>query len=100
MKAMVKKVISFFYPKASSSDVRAPQLLDGLLNQCEVIVANKKQTVSLTLRILKSLYPCVDLDVAGDGFVATCTDEEGLKLVEDTTLTTDRIVEMVPVHIE
>jgi hypothetical protein len=101
MKVLVKKAISFFYPKDSSSDARAPQLLDGLLNRCEeVIVANMKQAVSLTLEILKSLYPRVDLDVAGDGFVATCTDEEGLKLVEDSALTADRIVEMVLVHIE
>jgi hypothetical protein len=47
---MVKKAISFFYQKASSSDARTPQLLDGLPNQCkEVIVANMKQAVSLTL---------------------------------------------------
>jgi hypothetical protein len=59
-----------------------------------------KQAVSLTLGILKSLYPRVDLDVAGDGFAATYTDEEGLKLVKDSTLTVDRIVEMVLVHIE
>jgi hypothetical protein len=59
-----------------------------------------KQAVSLTLGILKSLYPRVDLDIAGDGFAATYSDEEGLKLVEDSTLTVDRIVEMVPVHIE
>jgi hypothetical protein len=56
--------------------------------------------VSLTLGILKSLYPRADLDVAGDGFAVTCTDEEGLKLMEDFALTADRIVEMVPVHIE
>jgi hypothetical protein len=59
-----------------------------------------KQAVSLTLGILKSLYPRVDLDVAGDGFAATYTDEEGLKLVKDSTLTVDRIVKMVLVHIE
>jgi hypothetical protein len=40
------------------------------------------------------------LDVAGDGFVATYTDEEGLKLVEDSALMADRIVDMVPVHLE
>jgi hypothetical protein len=44
--------------------------------------------------------PRADLDVAGDDFAVTCTDEEGLKLMEDSTLMTGRIVEMVPVHIE
>jgi hypothetical protein len=40
-----------------------------------------KQSVSLTLRILKSLYPCADLDVMGEGFVTTYSDEEALKLI-------------------
>jgi hypothetical protein len=85
LKAMVKKVVSFFYSKDPSSDARTPQLLDGLPNRCrEVILANTKQAASLTLRILKSLYPRADLDAAGDGFTMTCTDEEALKLVEDS----------------
>jgi hypothetical protein len=65
-------------------------------NQCqEVILANMKQAASLTLRILKSLYPRADLDAVSDGFVVTCTSEEALKLVEDFVLMADRIVEMV-----
>jgi hypothetical protein len=56
-----------------------------------------KQVASLTLRILKSLYPRADLDAAGDGFMMTCTGEEALKLVEDSALTADRIVDMVPI---
>jgi hypothetical protein len=56
-----------------------------------------KQVASLTLRILKSLYPRADLDAAGDGFTMTCTSEEALRLVEDSALTADRIVDMVPI---
>jgi hypothetical protein len=56
-----------------------------------------KQVASLTLRILKSLYPRADLDAAGDGFTMTCTGEEALRLVEDSALTADRIVDMVPI---
>jgi hypothetical protein len=48
-----------------------------------------KQAVSLTLGILKSLYPQADLDAVGEGFAATCTGEEALKLVEDSALTAD-----------
>jgi hypothetical protein len=59
-----------------------------------------KHAVSLTLGILKSLYPRADLGVVGDGIAATCTHEEGLKLTEDSALMANRIVEMVPVHIE
>jgi hypothetical protein len=54
-----------------------------------------KQVVSLTLRILKSLYPRADLDTAGEGFEMTCTGEESLKLVEDSDSMADRIVDMV-----
>jgi hypothetical protein len=56
-----------------------------------------KQAVSLTLGILKSLYPRADLDAAGDGFAVTCTDEEALKLMEDSALTANHIVDMVPI---
>jgi hypothetical protein len=95
---MVKKVVSFFYPKDPSSDARTPQLLDGLPNRCrEVILVNMKHAMSLTLGILKSLYPRADLDAAGDGFTMTCTGEEALKLVEDSALTADRIVDMVTI---
>jgi hypothetical protein len=95
---MVKKAVSFFYLKDLSSDARTPQLLDGLLNWCrEVILANMKQAVSLTLGILKSLYPQADLDVAGDSFAMICTSEEALKVVEDSALTVGHIVDMVPV---
>jgi hypothetical protein len=31
-----------------------------------------------------SLCPRADLDVAGEGFTATCNDEEALNLVEDS----------------
>jgi hypothetical protein len=35
-----------------------------------------RKATRLTLGILKSLYPNVDLYVAGVGFAATCSDEE------------------------
>jgi hypothetical protein len=57
-----------------------------------------KQAASLTLGILKSLYPRANLDAVGDSFVVTCTDEEALKLMEDSDLIVDRIVDKVPVH--
>jgi hypothetical protein len=54
-----------------------------------------KQSVSLTLMILKYLYPRDDLDVAGEGFAVTCTNEEASKLMEDSTVIVDQIVEML-----
>jgi hypothetical protein len=41
------------------------------------------------------LYLPADLDVAGEGFAATCTGEEDLKLVEDSDSMADRVVDMV-----
>jgi hypothetical protein len=76
------KVVSFFYPKDSSSAARVPQLLDDPPTRCrEVILANMKPSVSLTLGILKSLYSRADLDTTGGSFVVTCIDEEALKLM-------------------
>jgi hypothetical protein len=60
-------------------------MLDSLLTRSqEIILANMRQLASLTLGILKSLYPRADLDMAGEGFVVTCSDEEALTLVEDS----------------
>jgi hypothetical protein len=56
-----------------------------------------KQSASLTLGILKLLYPQADLDAAGEGFVATCSDEEALKLIEDSTVMMGHIVDMLQV---
>jgi hypothetical protein len=95
---MVENAMAFFYSGDSSTIARVPQMLDGLPTRSrEVILANMKQSTSLTLRILKSLYPRANLDVAGESFVATCTDEEASKLVEDSAVMAEYIVEMLSV---
>jgi hypothetical protein len=53
-----------------------------------------KQAASLTLEVLKSLYPRADLDAADEGFAMTSTDEEALKLMEDFAMMADRILDM------
>jgi hypothetical protein len=91
-------VIAFFYPGESSSDTRASQMLDSISNQSrEIILANMWQSVSLTLGILKSLYPQADLDTAGEDLVVTCIDEEALKLVEDSAVTAGQVINMLGV---
>jgi hypothetical protein len=58
LKAMVDNTIAFFYPGESSSDTRAPQMLGSLPNRSrEIILTNMWQSVSLTLGIMKPLYP-------------------------------------------
>jgi hypothetical protein len=95
---MVENAIAFCYPNDSSTAAWAPQMLDSLLTRSqEIILANMKQSMSLTLRILRSLYPRADLDAAGEGFVVTCIDDEALKLIEDSAVTAGHIVDMLPV---
>jgi hypothetical protein len=58
LKAMVNNVVAFFYSGQSSSNARAPQMLDNLPSRSQdIILANMRQSASLTLGILKSLYP-------------------------------------------
>jgi hypothetical protein len=56
-----------------------------------------RQLTSLTLGILKSLYPRANLDATGEGFVETCSDEEALKLVEDSAKIASHVVDMLGV---
>jgi hypothetical protein len=73
-------------------------MLDILPNRSrEIIFANIQQSTSLTQGILKSLYPPADLDVAGEGFAVTCSDEESLKHVEDSAVMTGWVVDMLGV---
>jgi hypothetical protein len=96
---MVNNAVAHFYPDESSSNVRAPQMLDSLSGRSqEIIFANMRQSASLTLGILKSLYPRADLDVAGEGFTMTCSDEEALKQVEDSAKTAGQVVDMLGVN--
>jgi hypothetical protein len=69
---MVDNVVAFFYPGESSSEACATHMIDSLPTRSwEIILANMRQSMSLTLGILKSLYPRDDLDTAGEGFLAT-----------------------------
>jgi hypothetical protein len=95
---MVNNVVAFFDLSESSSNARAPQMLDIPPSRSrEIILANMRQSMSLTLCILKSLYPWADLDAAGEGFAVTCSDEEALKLVEDSAKIAEQVVDMLGV---
>jgi hypothetical protein len=73
-------------------------MLDSLPSRSwEIILTKMKQSASLTLGILKSLYPRADLDAAGEGFAVTYSDEEALKLIEDSAVMAGHIVDMLPI---
>jgi predicted exporter len=57
-----------------------------------------RQSTSLTLVILKSLYPQAKLYMTGKGFMATYTEDEANKLIEDSVVTMSQIVEMLVVN--
>jgi hypothetical protein len=93
---MVGNTVAFFYAGESSSKVRAPKMLDNLPTRSrEIILMNMRLSASLTLRILRSLYPGANLDVAGVGFTMTCSDGEALMLVEDSDVMMGHIVDML-----
>jgi hypothetical protein len=96
--AMVENAIAFFYPGESSTGTCAPQMLGSLPTRPrEIILVNMKPSASLTLGILKSLYPQADLDTVGEGFAMNCSDDEALKLIEDSAVMVGHIVNMLPV---
>jgi hypothetical protein len=73
-------------------------MLDSLPTRSqEIILANMKQSASLTLGILMSLYPRADLDAACEGFTVTCSNEEALKPIEDSAVMAGHIIDMLPV---
>jgi hypothetical protein len=97
---MANNAVASFYPGESSSNARTPQMLDILLSRSrEIIVANMRQSASLTLGIMKSLYPRANLDVVGEGFVSTCSNDEALKLVKDSAKTAGQVVDMFGIGI-
>jgi hypothetical protein len=92
---MVENMVAFSYTEDSTSVAQALQLLDVLLTRSrEVILANMRQLTSLTLGILKSLYPRANLDTTGEGFTMTCI-EEASKLIEDSAVIASQVMEML-----
>jgi hypothetical protein len=78
---------------------QAPELLDMLPTWSRVVItSNVRKASSLTLRILKSLYQKADLGATDEGFVATCSEEESVNLVQSFLETTTLVIEMIPVN--
>jgi hypothetical protein len=95
---MVDNAVAFLYPGESSSKPRTPQMLDSQpMMSREIILTNMRQSVSLTLKVLKSLYPRANLDATGGCFAMTCSNEEALKLVEDSAMSVGWDVDMLGV---
>jgi hypothetical protein len=95
---MVENAVVYFYLDDLASAARVAMLLERLSTQYqEVILTHMRKASTLTLRILKSLYPRADLDVAAEGFAATCIKDEANKLMEDSVVMLSRVMEMLPI---
>jgi hypothetical protein len=82
LKTISENIVEYFCPKHSNAKQPAPELMDALSTRSrEIIQKNMLKASSLTLAILKSLYPRADLEAAGEGFATTSSDEEGKALV-------------------
>jgi hypothetical protein len=98
LKAMAENIVAYFYPQDSDTVAWVPELLDMLpARSREVITSNMRKASRLTLGILKSLYPKADLDVAGEGFTATCSKDEVADLVQSFMESATRVIEMIPI---
>jgi hypothetical protein len=64
----------------------------------EVIISNMRKASRLILWILRSLYPRAELDTAGEGFAASCTEEEVSDLGQSFVETMTQVIEMIPVE--
>jgi hypothetical protein len=79
---MAENAVTYFYLQDSDTTQRALELRDMLPTQSwEIIHSNMMKVLSLTIDILKSLYPKADLGATGEGFTATCREELANDLV-------------------
>jgi hypothetical protein len=93
---MAENAMAYFYPEDPNFAARAPMLQDMLPTRSrEIIISNMRKASSLSLRILKTLYPRADLDLSGEGFMMTCIEEEADKLVEDSIEMMTRVIEIL-----
>jgi hypothetical protein len=82
LKAIGKNTVAYFYPQDLDTMSRAPELLDMLPTRSqEVIISNMRKVSSLTLGILKSLYPKADLGATAERFTTMCSEDEATNLV-------------------
>jgi hypothetical protein len=96
LKTIAENVVPYFYPQDSEITRRAPQLLDSLPTRSQdseitrrapqlldslptrsrgLVQSSMPKASSLSLGIVKYLYPDAELELASEGFAATCSNE-------------------------
>jgi hypothetical protein len=63
----------------------------------ELIKKQMLMASSLTLGVLKSLYPHANLDVAGEGFAKDCDQAQAAQLIGDSLQAAAQIFDMIKI---
>ena len=67
-----------------------------MLDKTRELMKNRMlRASSLTLGILKSLYPRASLDIAREGFAKDCEPTRASQLVKDSVAAASEIIEMI-----
>ena len=83
---------------AKSGCYKVPELLIAVTDKTRELMKKRMlRASSLTLGILKSLYPRADLDVAKEGFARDCDQARASKLVKDSVAAATEIIEMIQI---
>ena len=96
MKQITRSTLGYFYPEAELSDSEVPRLLDSLPGRVRGYIKTALvKADSLTLGILKSLYPKASLYVVADGWAADISLEKADKTVRSFKGVATKIAAMI-----
>ena len=94
----MEKVVSYFPSDQAHAASQVPELLSAVPDKTQEQMKKRMlKASSLTLGILKSLYPRANLDVAGEGFAKDCESAQASRLVKDSVAAATEIIEMIKI---
>ena len=93
-----RKVVSYFYSGQAHTASQLPELLTTVPEKTRELMKKRMlRASSLTLGILKSLYPRANLDIAGEGFAKNCEPMQASQLVKDSVAAATEFIEMIKI---
>ena len=98
LRTAAEKVVSYFHSGQAHTASQVPKLLAAVPNKTRELMKKRMlKASSLTLGILKSLYPHANLDVAGEGFAKDCEPARASQLVKDSVTAATEIIEIIQI---
>jgi hypothetical protein len=96
LRTAAEKVVSYFYSDQAHAASQVPELLSAAPDKARELMKKKMlRASSLTLGVLKSLYPRANFDIAGEGFAKDCEPARAAQLVKDSVAAATEIIEMI-----